>query len=103
MNIVIKPRLHLLLLVRLYMLRAENRQKNLVRLVDMQGSGSSNKNYLNVLKDKDPRKRDRPSTLGNNDRRAKIPQQKIVVWQDNKIVENQDKRQEQIYNKKTKQ
>lgn len=51
-----------LLLSRLYAPRAENGQKIFVELVDTRGQGLFNKDCLNILRDKDLRKRDGPST-----------------------------------------
>ena len=65
MNAVSKSRLRLLWLVRLYKPlllpgfnapRAGNGQRSFVELVDIRGWGLSNKNYLNVLKGKGPKR-----------------------------------------------
>lgn len=85
MNEVSKPRLSLLVLVKLcksllssklYALRTRNGQKGFAGLVDMQGQGSSDKDCLNILRDEDLRKRDEPS-IGSGDRRAEILRQEI--------------------------
>ena len=53
--------------------RAGNRQKPFAELVDTRGQSSSDKDYLNVLRNEGPRKRGEPRTENNN-RRAKILQ-----------------------------
>ena len=58
--------------------RVGNEQSGFTRLVDMRSQGLSNKDYLNVLRDKDPRRRDRLSTKSGN-KRARILQQETKV------------------------
>lgn len=55
MKAVSKVHLHLLLSVEMYKLKAENKQTGCVELVDMQGQSLSDKDYLNILRGKDPR------------------------------------------------
>ena len=59
--------------VGLYTPRVENRQRNFVRLIDIRGRGSSDKDSLNVLRSKDLRRRGGPRILGSGNERAKIP------------------------------
>lgn len=65
--------------------RAGNNQRDFAELIDMQGHNSSDKNYLNILKCENLRKRDKPSKK-NSDRWSEIPQQKIEVWWDKEKV-----------------
>ena len=85
-NVVLKLHLCLLLLVRLYKPlllfglyapRAGNGQKGFTKLVNMRGQGSSNKNYLNILRVEDLKKRGRPSIPRSGNKKARIPQQEI--------------------------
>ena len=60
------------------MSRAGNGQKSFAELDNIQGQGSFDNNYLNVLKVKGPKRRDRLSIRSGN-RRAGIPQQEIAA------------------------
>ena len=92
-NTVSKPRLQSLLLVRLYELlllsglyvsRAGNRQRGFAGLVDKRGRGFSDKDYLNVLRGKDLRRRDGPSILESGNKKTKILWQETRAWQGEK-------------------
>lgn len=65
-----------LLLSRLYAPRVKNRQKGFTGLVDIWGQSSFNKDYLNVLRDEDPRQRGGPNKR-SGDKRAEILQREI--------------------------
>ena len=87
MNEVLKPRLHLFLLVglrkplllsRFSPPRAGNGRRDFTGLVDMHGQGSSDNDHLNGLKDESPRRRDKLNTRSGNIR-AGIPRQETAA------------------------
>lgn len=55
----------------LYISKAENKQKDFTKLINMQGKSLFDKNDLNILKDKDRRKKIRLNRRSGN-KKAKI-------------------------------
>ena len=103
MNTVSKLHLCSLLLVRLYepllfsgfgLPKAGNGQRGFAELVDTCSQDSSDKDYLNVLRGKDPRRKAGPN-IGSNDRQARNPRRETAAGagtrSDNKITEDPER------------